>query len=62
MAIVAALVAPTASPLGLAGGQRYRRNWRVAAAAAAGVDLKALGSAIDKVKHGHTSLASEFGE
>ena len=61
MAIVAALVTPTANPLRLAGGQRYRRNWRVAAAAA-GVDLKALGSAIDKVKHGHTSLASEFGE
>ncbi|XP_047067887.1 uncharacterized protein LOC124675863 [Lolium rigidum] len=52
MAIVAALVAPTASPLRLAGGQRYRSNWRVAAAsssaAAAGVDLKALGAAIDK--------------
>ncbi|KAM0842248.1 hypothetical protein ACQ4PT_058487 [Festuca glaucescens] len=51
MAIVAALVAPTANPLRLAGGQRYRSNWRVAAsssAAASGVDLKALESAIDK--------------
>ncbi|KAM0871807.1 hypothetical protein ACQ4PT_039141 [Festuca glaucescens] len=52
MAIVAALVAPTANPLRLAGGQRYRSNWRVASAsssaAASRVDLKALGSAIDK--------------
>ncbi|KAM0871808.1 hypothetical protein ACQ4PT_039141 [Festuca glaucescens] len=58
MAIVAALVAPTANPLRLAGGQRYRSNWRVASAsssaAASRVDLKALGSAIDKVKHGST--------
>jgi hypothetical protein len=55
MAIVAALVSPTASPLGLAGRRQHRRYWRVAkassSAAAAGVDLKALESAIDKVKH-----------
>lgn len=52
MAIVAALVAPTASTLGLAGRGQHRRHWRVAAAsssaAASGVDLKALSSAIDK--------------
>uniref|UniRef100_A0ACD5UEV1 Uncharacterized protein n=1 Tax=Avena sativa TaxID=4498 RepID=A0ACD5UEV1_AVESA len=52
MAIVAALVAPTASTLGLSGRRQQRRYWRVAAAsssaAASGVDLKALGSAIDK--------------
>ncbi|XBJ05465.1 hypothetical protein VPH35_024242 [Triticum aestivum] len=50
MAIVAGLVAPAAKPLGLSGARRrqHRGRWRVAAAAAAGVDLKALGSAIDK--------------
>uniref|UniRef100_A0ACD5V328 Uncharacterized protein n=1 Tax=Avena sativa TaxID=4498 RepID=A0ACD5V328_AVESA len=52
MAIVAALVAPTASTLGISGRRQQRRYWRVAAAsssaAASAVDLKALGSAIDK--------------
>uniref|UniRef100_A0ACD5UUB4 Uncharacterized protein n=1 Tax=Avena sativa TaxID=4498 RepID=A0ACD5UUB4_AVESA len=52
MAIVAALVAPTATTLGLSGRRQQRRYWRVAvassSAAASGVDLKALGSAIDK--------------
>ncbi|SPT20550.1 unnamed protein product [Triticum aestivum] len=53
MAIVGALVAPTANPIGLASARRqHRRGWRVAvassSAAASGVDLKALGAAIDK--------------
>ncbi|XP_037487727.1 uncharacterized protein LOC119366146 [Triticum dicoccoides] len=53
MAIVAGLVAPAAKPLRLSGaGRQHRRGWRVAvassSAAASGVDLKALGAAIDK--------------
>lgn len=53
MAIVAALVAPTANPRNpLKLSAAPHRHWRAAAAsssAASGVDLKALQSAIDKV-------------
>jgi hypothetical protein len=57
MAIVAVLVAPTASYVG------PRRRWRAAAAsssAASGVDLKALQAAIDKVSAEGKSAAPAF--
>jgi hypothetical protein len=57
MAIVAVLVAPTASYVG------PRRRWRAAAAsssAASGVDLKALQAAIDKVSAEGQSAAPVF--
>lgn len=57
MAIVAILVAPTASYVG------PRRRWRAAAAsssAASGVDLKALQAAIDKVSAEGQSAAPVF--